>query len=56
MLLSQGIHLDLGRLKNVNKNPVTEKSNQELQLELIRIDPSGAAITPSTLKAGLEKS
>ena len=54
ILLSQGIHLDLGRVKNINKNPVAEKSNQELQLELLRIDPSGAAVTPSTLRQALK--
>ena len=54
VLLSHGIQLDLGRVKNVNKNPVAEKSNQELQRELLRIDPSGAAVTQSTLRSALK--
>ena len=33
-LVSLGIILDLGSAKNPNKNPVAEKANQELELEL----------------------
>ena len=54
VLLSHGIQLDLGRVKNINKNPVAEKSNQELQRELLRIDPSGAAVTQSNLRQALK--
>ena len=38
-----------GRTKNVNKNPVAEKANQELELEILKIDPSGKAISAITL-------
>ena len=44
-LASHGITLDFGRVKNVNKNPVPEKGNQELEIELLRQDPSGAPVS-----------
>ena len=53
-LLSYGISLDLGRVKNINKNPVAEKSNQELQLELLRLDSSGAAVSETTLQQAVK--
>lgn len=48
-LQSYGIILDFGRVKNLNKNPVAEKANQELELEILKIDPSGKAISASVL-------
>ena len=33
------IFLEIGRIKNKNKNPVAEKAVQELEHELIRLDP-----------------
>ena len=48
-LLSVGIHLDFGRAKNVNKNPIAERANQELELEILKIDPLGKAISAATL-------
>ena len=43
-LKDKGILIELGRFKNPNKNPVADKAIQELEDELIRIDPTGAAI------------
>ena len=40
-----GIILDLGNPKNANKNPVAEKANQELEKELLKVDPSGNPIS-----------
>ena len=54
MLSSNGIILDFGRVKNVNKNPVAERANQELEQELLRLDPSGAAISEGTLHQALK--
>ena len=48
-LRSCGIHLDFGRTKNINKNPVAERANQELELEILKIDPSGKPISATTL-------
>ena len=49
-LLERGITLDYGRVKNLNKNPVAERCNQELELELLHIDPTGAPVTEVTLQ------
>jgi hypothetical protein len=43
-LKDKGILIELGRFKNPNKNPVADKAIQELEDELIRIDPTGAPI------------
>jgi len=43
------IALDIGHAKNVNKNPVAEKCIQELEEELLRLDPSGAPVTVPNL-------
>ena len=49
LLYSNRIALDIGRVKNKNKNPVAEKAIQELENELIRINPNGNVISLSTL-------
>ena len=49
-----GIFLDYGRTKNPNKNPVAERANQELELEIIKIDPSGKPITAATLTRAVD--
>ena len=48
-LQQHGIILELGCAKNINKNPVAEKAIQELEDELLRLDPLGGAVTPLTL-------
>ena len=37
----RNISIELGRVKNVNKNPIGEKCVQELEEELCRIKPIG---------------
>ena len=49
ILLSQGIHLVLGHVKNVNKNPVAERAVEELGLELLHLSPEGGPISKVTL-------
>jgi hypothetical protein len=44
-LLSMGIQLDIGRVKNVNKNPVAEQAVRELELEILKIEPQQGPIT-----------
>ena len=39
-----------GRVKYINKNSVGEKCNQELELELLRIDPTGSPVSTVTLQ------
>ena len=49
VLLQQGITLDIGRIKNTNKNPIAEKAVQELEDELLRCDPDQPTLTGATL-------
>ena len=41
-------------MKNINKNPVAERSNQELETELLRIDPSGSPVSPTSLQQAVK--
>ena len=43
------IVLEIGNPKNPNKNPVAEKAVQELEIELLRQDPLGGAVSAVTL-------
>ena len=45
----QGITLEIGRIKNVNKNPVAEHAIAELGEELLRYDPSARCVSPVAL-------
>ena len=54
VLLSKGISLDLGNVKNINKNPCAEKCNQELELELLKVDSSGAPVTDIVLQSAVD--
>ena len=49
LLRGQGITIELGHAKNINKNPVAEKAVRELEDELLRDDPHGGPVTPLTL-------
>ena len=44
-----GIHLEVGRVHNRNKNPSAEHAIGELRCELRRINPDGGAISLATL-------
>ena len=48
-LLQNNITLEVGRTKNINKNPVAEKAIRELEDELLRQNPNNNLITPSML-------
>ena len=39
-----GVSVEVGRVKNANKNPVAEKAVQELEEELLRQEPSGGPV------------
>ena len=44
--------IELGRVKNINKNPTAERAIQELETEIVRQDPSGGPISsPTTLSS-----
>ena len=53
MLRKYGIELDFGNVKNINKNPCGEKCNQELELELLKIDHTGSAVSDTTLQSAV---
>ena len=48
-LLLHHITLDIGRTKNVNKNLITDKAIQELELELCRLDPQDGPFLTTNL-------
>ena len=44
-----GIFLEIGRVKNINKNPVAEKALSELEDEILRQAPNGGPVSFFTL-------
>ena len=46
---------ELGRTKNPNKNPVADKAIQELEDEIIRLEPSERPITTTQLNSALSR-
>jgi hypothetical protein len=48
-LLSHRITLELGEPKNVNKNPIAERAVQELEVEILKHDPTGGPVSSTTL-------
>jgi len=48
-LLQHRIAIELGRAKNINKNPVAEKSVQELEDEILKLDRDLSTVTSSQL-------
>lgn len=48
-LLRLGIRLEIGRIKNSNKNPVAEKAVSEVEDELLRQEPGGGPVSPLIL-------
>ena len=49
------ISLDIGRVKNINKNPVAEKAISELHDELLRQQPGGGPVSHLELEGGWQK-
>ncbi|ESO95967.1 hypothetical protein LOTGIDRAFT_174988 [Lottia gigantea] len=49
LLRQQRVSIEVGRVKNQNKNPVAEKAVQELINEILRQEPMGGRITPLIL-------
>ena len=54
-LRSHRITLEMGRIKNKNKNPVAERAVQELAGELLRYDPAGGPISNVGLSVALSQ-
>lgn len=55
LLNNYNISLEIGRIKNVNKNPVADKAIQELEHEFLRQLPSGEQLTDVTLAISLNR-
>jgi hypothetical protein len=49
ILHKQHIHIEVGRVKNVNKNPVADKAIQELEHEILRQHPRNDKLSPRDL-------
>ena len=49
LLHKHGINIELGRVKNQNKNPIAERAVQELEQEILRQDPLCKTVSPLTL-------
>ncbi|NRB15972.1 MAG: hypothetical protein HRU29_16410 [Rhizobiales bacterium] len=49
MLISHGVHLELGEAKNVNKNPIAERCISEVHAEITKLQPTGGPINEVTL-------
>ena len=49
-LQQKGIELDFGHIKNPNKNALIDKGIQELEVELLKTDPSGSPVTNDQLQ------
>ena len=50
ILSSKGVKLDYGWVKNVNRSAVADKAIQELELEFLKIDPSGSSVSSYQLQ------
>jgi hypothetical protein len=50
-----GMSLEIGRVKNVNKNPVAEKAVAEVEEELRRHAPDGSSVTPVELSLAISR-
>ena len=46
LLKKHRISIEIGRIKNINKNPIAEKAIRELRDELLRHDPQGGPASP----------
>jgi hypothetical protein len=43
------LNIDIGNKKNVNKNPIVDRAVQEVEEELLKLEPGGGAVTNTTL-------
>ena len=55
LLKRHRVCVEIGRRKNVNKNPVAEKAIQELEEELLRQEPRGGAASTLTLSIAVAR-
>ena len=50
-----GISIEIGRFKNVNKNPVSEKAIAEVEEELVRQVPNGGPVAHLSLTIAIAR-
>ena len=55
LLSHYGLSLEIGRVKNCNKNPMAERAIQELVHELLSQDPVGGSVTSLTLSVAIAR-
>ena len=55
LLQTHRICIEVGRIKNINTNPVAEKAIQEVEDELLREDPSGGPVSVTSLATALAR-
>ena len=55
VLRSYGIFLEIGRIKNINKNPVAEKAIGELENEILRQEPGGGPVSELGLSTAVAR-
>ena len=53
LLKSHRLTIEIGRTKNINKNPVAEKAVQELQDEILRHDPGNRTVSSLSLTSAV---
>ncbi len=49
LLTQHGLSIEIGRAKNINKNPIAERAVQELEAEIRRDNPTGGQLTSVSL-------
>ena len=54
ILTKHGIKIDFGRVKNKNANAVINKGIQELEREMLKVDPNGGPLTAVQLQLAVE--
>lgn len=52
-LATHRLVVEVGNAKNINKNPVAEKAIQEIQWEILRLEPNCRAVNPLLLPSPL---
>ncbi|KAI2666699.1 Retrovirus-related Pol polyprotein from transposon opus [Labeo rohita] len=55
VLAQYRLAIEVGNAKNVNKNPVAEKAIQELQGEILRLEPHCGVVTPLLLSVAVAR-
>ena len=52
-LQTKGIQFEYGHIKNPNKNAVIDKGIQEIELELLKVEPSGSPVSKEVLQTAV---